>query len=88
MSLVIGGQTGELEGGGQASWFDGMIDEVMILSKVLTEAEITKMMDNGIILAVETLEGLTTTWGNIKKQGQHNRVQVENGLASYGKFVL
>lgn len=67
MSLVIGGQTGELEGGGQGSWFDGMIDEVVILSKVLTEAEIKELMENGVVLAVETSEKLAITWGKIKK---------------------
>lgn len=69
MSLVIGGQTGELEGNGVPSWFDGIIDEVMIVSGVLTEAEIKEIMERGIAavtLAVGSAGKLATTWGALK----------------------
>lgn len=71
MSLVIGGQTGELEGNGVPSWFDGIIDEVMIVSGVLTEAEIKEVIEKGIAavtLSVGFTGKLTTTWGHIKEQ--------------------
>jgi len=40
MSLLIGGQTGALEGGGNPSWFDGMTDEVLIYNGVPSEDDI------------------------------------------------
>ena len=62
--LVIGGDP---KFGGKPSWFEGMIDEVLIFSKVLTEKEIGEIHRSGL-LAVEPIEKLTTTWGDIKKQ--------------------
>ena len=64
LPLVIGGDP---KFGGRPSWFEGMIDEVLIFSKVLTEKEIGEIHRSGL-LAVEPVEKLTTAWGNIKKQ--------------------
>jgi len=67
MSLVIGGQTGALEGAGNPSWFDGMIDEVLIYNGVLSEDDI-KEAKKGLssLLGVEQSRKLAITWGNIK----------------------
>ena len=48
---------------------DGIIDEVVIYSKALTEAEVKASMTLGVegVLAVEADNKLTTTWGNIKR---------------------
>lgn len=48
---------------------DGIIDEVVIYSKALTEAEVKTSMELGVegALAVEAEDKLTTTWGNIKR---------------------
>ena len=69
MSLVIGGQTGALEGAGNPSWFDGMIDEVLVYHGVLEEYDI-KEATKGLssLLGVVKSVKLATTWGNIKNQ--------------------
>ena len=46
-------------------YFEGLIDEVGIYNRVLTENEIAKNF-NSQGLAVHSQEKLTTTWGNIK----------------------
>ena len=48
---------------------DGIIDEVVIYSKALTEAEVKASMELGVegALAVEAENKLTTTWGKIKR---------------------
>ena len=48
---------------------DGIIDEVVIYSKALTESEVKASMELGVegVLAVEAADKLTTTWGHLKK---------------------
>lgn len=46
--------------------FDGIIDEVMIYDRTLTEDDILKLATSG--LAVAHIGKLTTTWGGIKAQ--------------------
>ena len=46
-------------------FFTGIIDEVFIFNRIITEAEITEIM-NGDFLPVEPAEKLATTWGSIK----------------------
>ena len=45
--------------------FNGVIDEVQIWDRALSEAEIRESMES--IVAVDVLGKLTTTWGSIKK---------------------
>ena len=58
---------------GKASWYDGsfvsgIIDEVGLFSKALTEAEIKTIMTNGLLgqAAVLSTGKLTTTWAQLK----------------------
>lgn len=55
-------------GGGNIRWFLGMIDEVRIWNRALSEDEVNKQMNKGHfeIFAVDPQQKLTTTWGNIK----------------------
>ena len=46
-------------------FFTGIIDEVFIFNRILTEAEINEIMD-GSFLPVEPAEKLATTWSSIK----------------------
>lgn len=46
-------------------WFTGLLDEFYIFGRALSADEIKQLME-GAILAVETSNKLTTTWGNIK----------------------
>ena len=50
------------------NFWEGLIDEVVIINKALTEEEINELMNNGVggILAVESRDKLTTTWGYLK----------------------
>jgi len=57
-SFVIGGTQESRD------WFTGMIDEVKLYSRGLTEDEIIQSMSGA---AVEPYEKLSATWGNIKK---------------------
>ena len=59
---------------GKASWYDGsffsgVIDEVGVFSKALTETEIKMVMNNGLLgqAAVNFAGKLTTSWSAIKK---------------------
>lgn len=52
-------------------WFDGILDEVAIYSRVLTEEEIKQDMKEGILADVSPLSKLTTTWGSIKTKNFH-----------------
>jgi hypothetical protein len=57
--------------GGKGSWaFDGVIDEVAVFKKALSEAEIQRIMNSGLeaASAVLSLDKLATTWANIKAQ--------------------
>ena len=64
-ALTIGGDAPV----GGRSRFVGMIDDVVILNRVLTEAEIKEMKGKGAaFFAVEPTEKLTTAWGRIKTQ--------------------
>ena len=63
-ALTIGGDAPV----GGRSRFVGMIDDVVILNRVLTEAEIKEIKGKGAaFFAVEPAEKLTTTWGSIKR---------------------
>ena len=55
-------------GGGNIRWFLGMIDEVRIWNRALSEEEVNKQMNKGHfeIFAVNPQQKLTTTWGNFK----------------------
>ncbi|HGJ64508.1 TPA: LamG domain-containing protein [bacterium] len=57
-SFVIGGTQESRD------WFTGMVDEVKLYSRGLTEEEIKKSMSGA---SVETIGKLSATWGNIKK---------------------
>ncbi len=47
--------------------FDGVIDEVVVFSRVLTQDEIKEVMEGMEKLMVVSLsDKLTTTWGKIK----------------------
>lgn len=48
-------------------FFDGIIDEVAVFNRVLTDAEIQAAM-NGDILAVDASDRLATTWGGLKNR--------------------
>jgi len=58
--LAIGGNPGN-----NNRWFDGVIDEVVIYNRVLTEAEIKEDMTSGV-LPVELGDKAAATWGSIK----------------------
>ena len=48
-------------------FFEGIIDDVAIYNRALTENEIRTDMEEGVSpLAVQSTEKLATTWGNIK----------------------
>ena len=47
--------------------FDGIIDEVAIYNRVLTEEEIKQDMNKGILYAVSPAGRLATTWARIKR---------------------
>ena len=46
-------------------WFSGIIDEVGLWDRALSEQEINQVKEDG--LAVESAEKLATTWGTIKR---------------------
>jgi hypothetical protein len=49
-------------------FMDGIIDEVVLISKALDAAEIAVLMDNGIVAAaVEPAGKLSVSWGSIKR---------------------
>jgi len=54
---------------GDGDCYGGIIDEVVIFNVVLSEDDITNIMDNGLdrMLFVPDEGKLATTWGNIKK---------------------
>lgn len=56
-------------GNGYAGKFRGILDEVAIISAVLTEAEIQDIMEEGLegAAAVSPNAKLATTWANLKK---------------------
>jgi len=66
--LLIGNdfQIGGAHRAGQPREFTGIIDEVAIFNRVLSEDEIQKVMD-GAILPVESVGRLAATWGSIKE---------------------
>jgi len=48
-------------------FFEGIIDDVAIYNRALTEKEIRTDMGGGVLpLAVQSTEKLATTWGSIK----------------------
>jgi len=60
-------------GGTQESrdWFSGMIDEVKLYSRGLTEDEVKKSMAGGGKAVVESISKLASTWGNIKSDSRN-----------------
>ena len=58
-----------LIGSGYAGKFRGIIDDVAIFNVVLSEDEITQIMDDGLdaSFAVSPSDKLTTTWAYIKR---------------------
>ncbi len=58
-SVMVGARHPGLE------FFTGIIDEVFLFNRVITEAELNTIKD-GAFLPVEPAEKLTTTWGAIK----------------------
>ena len=64
-SVVLGPlQIGNWDG--QNRTFDGIIDDVAIWNRALTQGEIAEVMTNGVPAAVEPGGKLTTIWGAIK----------------------
>lgn len=51
-------------------FFDGIIDEVTIHNRALTDAELTQLKDSGIdrLTAVDSINKVTSTWSWIKSQ--------------------
>jgi hypothetical protein len=66
--LLIGNdfQLGGAHRAGQPREFTGIIDEVAIFNRVLSEAEIQQVM-NAMIMPVESVGKLAAAWGAIKK---------------------
>ena len=52
----------------ESVWLDGTLDELRILNIAITQEQIQKDMEEGIVFAVEVTGKLTTTWGRIKTQ--------------------
>ena len=52
----------------ESVWLDGTLDELRILNIAITEEQIQKDMEEGIVFAVEVTGKLTTTWGRIKSE--------------------
>ena len=48
-------------------FFNGMIDEVVIFNRALSEEEVQEAIE-GVKLAVESMGKLITRWASIKKQ--------------------
>jgi len=49
-----------------ARWYEGIIDEVAIYDRALTDQEIMDLMDSNFAI-VSLQEKLVTTWGDIKE---------------------
>ena len=54
----------------ESVWLDGTIDELRILNVAITQEQIQKDMEEGIVFAVEVTGKLTTTWGRIKSEAR------------------
>ena len=65
--FVINGNYNSLDGG-LSEWCSATVDEVLVFEEALTEAQVKAYMDKGFsgVVAVEPLEKLTTTWGQLK----------------------
>ncbi|MFC1716891.1 LamG domain-containing protein [Candidatus Poribacteria bacterium] len=60
----LGGAAGDV---GQAFWFDGILDEVQVWNKAMTEDEIMELYQSPLPSSAVSWEGkLATTWGNLK----------------------
>lgn len=53
--------------GDRGQKFNGIIDEVQVWDRALTENEIKESMEDLIASPVEPLDKLATTWGDIKQ---------------------
>jgi hypothetical protein len=54
------------------NFWDGIIDDVVLINKALNEAEINDLMENGVesVLAVEPTGKLVVSWGSIKRDAK------------------
>ena len=54
---------------GSSHYWKGMLDDMAVFNRALSEGEIQELMDNGVesIMAVQPNDKLTTMWGKIKK---------------------
>ena len=67
--LGIGVQGGWITSGGAeggADWTVGVVDEIAVFNRVLSQAEIQSLME-GVVTAVRPDGNLTITWGAIKR---------------------
>ena len=54
---------------GGDEYFDGVMDEVFIFNQALTQAEITRLMNDGIdFVAVSAVGNISLMWGKIKSK--------------------
>jgi hypothetical protein len=54
---------------GSSHWWNGVLDEIAVFSRALSEDEINKIMNQGLadaLLSVEPRDKLSTVWGHIK----------------------
>lgn len=49
-----------------SNWYNGLVDEIAVYDRALTEKEVKVTMES--ILAVEPVDNISITWGNIKKK--------------------
>lgn len=55
------------EGGNAAYWLSGIVDDVLIIKKSLSVAEITALMNESVSLAVQPGGKLAASWGHLKR---------------------
>ena len=55
------------------NFWEGMIDDVVIINKALTEEELNQLMNNGVsgILSVESRDKLAITWGYLRQNSSY-----------------
>ena len=63
---TVGMAIGNQPDGAENRPFDGIIDDVAIWNRPLSQEEIAEMMNNSIPYSVEPVAKLSTTWGMIK----------------------
>ena len=57
---------------GRSEWFNGILDEIGVWTRPLSEDEVEEVMEKGIgqILAVSPRDKVTTTWAAIKTRSE------------------